>query len=237
MTTSRLRLTQHVDGPQEVSLTVRPVRSQQTPSPSSLRLAAAFNGPGAPMALSFIEQLPTSNGLPLFWWLLTVCSRKVFSFQLWTLLLPRTLQMHSFPVCSQSMASPSMRPPTVDCSLLPLTRSFLRMRLYFTSGHHPSANGRVERVNSTWEQYLRTYCNYEQHNWSTLLLLAHGARARNKPELPHCDVVNQLRRSSPHHEKRITSACWRSHTPTRSVLALLATWTHSRTRTTTRVNA
>ena len=47
--------------------------------------------------------------------------------------------------------------------------SLLRMRLYFTSGHHPSANGQVERVNSALEQYLRIYCNYEQDNWSTLL--------------------------------------------------------------------
>jgi len=48
--------------------------------------------------------------------------------------------------------------------------SLLRMRLYLTSGHHPSANGQVERVNSTLEQYLRIYCNYEQYNWSTLLM-------------------------------------------------------------------
>jgi hypothetical protein len=32
--------------------------------------------------------------------------------------------------------------------------SLLRMRLHFTSGHHPLANGQVERVNSTLEQYL-----------------------------------------------------------------------------------
>ena len=32
--------------------------------------------------------------------------------------------------------------------------SLLHMRLHFTSGHHPSANGQVERVNSTLEQYL-----------------------------------------------------------------------------------
>ena len=50
--------------------------------------------------------------------------------------------------------------------------SLLCMRLHFTSGHHPSANGQVERVNSTLEQYLRIYCNYEQDNWSTLLPLA-----------------------------------------------------------------
>jgi hypothetical protein len=49
------------------------------------------------------------------------------------------------------------------------------MRLHFTSGHHPSANGQVERINSTLEQYLRTYCNYEQDNWSKLLPLAEFA--------------------------------------------------------------
>jgi len=31
--------------------------------------------------------------------------------------------------------------------------TLLRMRLHFTSRHHPSANGQVERVNSTLEQY------------------------------------------------------------------------------------
>ena len=53
--------------------------------------------------------------------------------------------------------------------------SLLRMRLHFTSGHHPSANGQVERVNSTLEQYLRIYCNYQQDNWSKLLPLAEFA--------------------------------------------------------------
>ena len=53
--------------------------------------------------------------------------------------------------------------------------SLLRMRLHFTSGHRPSANGQVERINSTLEQYLRIYCNYEQNNWSKLLPLAEFA--------------------------------------------------------------
>ena len=46
------------------------------------------------------------------------------------------------------------------------------MRLHFTSGHHPSANGQVERLNSTLEQYLRIY---QQDNWSKLLPLAEFA--------------------------------------------------------------
>ena len=49
------------------------------------------------------------------------------------------------------------------------------MRLHFTSGHHPSANGQVKRINSTLEQYLRIYCNYKQDNWSKLLPLAEFA--------------------------------------------------------------
>jgi len=50
VTTSQLRLAQHVHRLQGVCLTVRPVRSQQTLSPSSLQPPAAFTGPGAPMA-------------------------------------------------------------------------------------------------------------------------------------------------------------------------------------------
>ena len=53
--------------------------------------------------------------------------------------------------------------------------SLLHMRLHFTSSHHPSANGQVEQINSTLEQYLQTYCNYEQSNWSKLLPLAEFA--------------------------------------------------------------
>ena len=53
--------------------------------------------------------------------------------------------------------------------------ALLCMRLHFTSGHHPSANGQVERVNSTLEQYLHIYCNYKQDSWSKLLPLAEFA--------------------------------------------------------------
>jgi len=48
----------------------------------------------------------------------------------------------------------------------------LDMRLHFTSGYHPEANGQVEQTNQTLEQYLRIYCNYQQDNWSELLPLA-----------------------------------------------------------------
>ena len=74
---------------------MRPVRSQQTLSLSSLHLLQPLPVPGRPwhsISMEFIEHLPTSNGLS--WWLLTVWTGNVFSFQLRTLVLPRTLQVH-----------------------------------------------------------------------------------------------------------------------------------------------
>jgi hypothetical protein len=94
-------------------LTVRPVRSQQTLSSLSLWLAATFTSPRAPMAIYqyglYHLRLTAS---PVFWWLLTACPSKVFSFQLRALLLPRALQMESFLMCPQSVTFLSMCPPT-----------------------------------------------------------------------------------------------------------------------------
>jgi len=51
----------------------------------------------------------------------------------------------------------------------------LDMNLHFTSGYHPEGDGQTERANQTLEQYIRSYCNYQQDNWSTLLPLAEFA--------------------------------------------------------------
>jgi len=57
-----------------------------------------------------------------------------------------------------------------DCSLEFVSHFFrslgtaLDMRLHFTSGYHPEANGQVERTNQILEQYLCIYCNYQQDN-------------------------------------------------------------------------
>jgi IS30 family transposase len=48
----------------------------------------------------------------------------------------------------------------------------LDMQLHFTSGYHPQADGQTERVNQTLEQYLQTFCNFQQDNWLSLLPLA-----------------------------------------------------------------
>src|SRR5258705_3064418 len=51
----------------------------------------------------------------------------------------------------------------------------LQMRLHFTSGYHPEGDGQTEHTNQVLEQYLRTYTNYQQDDWATLLLMAEFA--------------------------------------------------------------
>ena len=47
----------------------------------------------------------------------------------------------------------------------------LNMWLHFTSDYHSEGNGQTKCTNQTLEQYLYVYCNYQQDNWSKLLLL------------------------------------------------------------------
>ena len=49
------------------------------------------------------------------------------------------------------------------------------MCLHFTSGYHLEGDGQTKCINQTLEQYLCIFCNYQQDNWSDLLLLAEFA--------------------------------------------------------------
>src|SRR5260370_16870206 len=49
------------------------------------------------------------------------------------------------------------------------------MELHFTSGYHPEGYGQTECLNQVLEQYLQAYTNYQQDDWSSLLLLVEFA--------------------------------------------------------------
>ena len=51
----------------------------------------------------------------------------------------------------------------------------LDMKLHFTSGWHPSADGQTEHMNQTVKQYIRIFCSYQQDDWDKLLPLAEFA--------------------------------------------------------------
>jgi hypothetical protein len=54
-------------------------------------------------------------------------------------------------------------------------RQALDMKIHFTLGYHPKGDGQTEQLNQTLEQYLHIFCNYQQDNWSLLLLLGEFA--------------------------------------------------------------
>ena len=37
---------------------------------------------------------------------------------------------------------------------------------------HPQSDGQTERINQVIESYLRSYCNYEQNDWASMLAMA-----------------------------------------------------------------
>ena len=50
--------------------------------------------------------------------------------------------------------------------------TLLGIRLHFTLGYHPQADGQTECINQTLEQYLHIHCNFQQDNWSHWLPIA-----------------------------------------------------------------
>jgi len=48
-------------------------------------------------------------------------------------------------------------------------RQLLQGKLNLSTTFHPESDGQTERVNQTLEQYLRSYCSYQQDDWVSLL--------------------------------------------------------------------
>jgi len=48
----------------------------------------------------------------------------------------------------------------------------LRISCNLSTAFHPQTDGQTERANTTLEQYLRAYCNYQQDDWEKLLPIA-----------------------------------------------------------------
>jgi hypothetical protein len=131
------------------------------------------------ISMDFIEQLPPSEG---FTSILVVVDRltkqavfipttdTVTSEDLAQLFLVNVFSKHGVP----SHVSSDRGSEFVSHFFRSLG-TVLDMRLHYTSGHHPEANGQAEVTNQTLEQYLRFYTNYQQTNWASLLPLAEFA--------------------------------------------------------------
>jgi hypothetical protein len=129
--------------------------------------------------MDFIEQLPPSLGFTAILVIIDRLSKQgvfiptvdtITSAQLAELLVLHIFSKHGIPShCT------SDRDSEFVSHFFRSLGTALDMRLHFTSGYHPQADGQTERVNQTLEQYLRTFCNFQQDNWSSLLPLAEFA--------------------------------------------------------------
>jgi transposase InsO family protein len=129
--------------------------------------------------MDFVEKLPDSNGFDS---ILVVVDRS--SKQ--AILIPTTTSATSAEVARLFLIHvfskhgvPSHVTSDRGSEFVSLfTRSLgeiLGMKLHFTSGYHPEADGQTERTNQTIEAYIRMYCSFQQDDWSEWLLLAEFA--------------------------------------------------------------
>ena len=142
--------------------------------------------------MDFIEQLPPSSGFSAIFVVVDRLSKqaifmpttdKINSEGVARLFLTNVFAKHGVP----SHVSSDRGSEFVSHFFRSLG-TILDMKLHFTSGHHPEANGQVERVNQSLEQYLRHYTNYQQTDWSDLLPL---------PEFAYNNTPNESTGISP----------------------------------------
>ena len=128
------------------------------------------------ISMDFIEQLPLSSGFTAILVVVDWLSKQsifipthdtITSPELAKLFLLHMFSKHSVPAHVTSDWGTEF----VSHFFWSLGKA-LDMCLHFTSGYHPEGDGQTECANQTLEQYLWSYCNYQQDNWSELLPLA-----------------------------------------------------------------
>jgi len=131
------------------------------------------------ISIDFIEKLPSSSGFDTILVIVDRLSKQAIFISTHDTItsaeLARLFVTHVFSKHRVPSHVTSDRGSEFVSHFFRSLGTALDMRLYFTSGYHPEANGQAERMNQTLEQYLRVYCNYQQDNWSELLPLAEFA--------------------------------------------------------------
>ena len=131
------------------------------------------------ISMDFIKKLPMSNGSNMILVIVDhLTKRSIFILTINTIMSPMLAKLfvlhvffkHGIPSHVTSNQG-SEFVSAFFCSL----GKVLDMKLHFTSSYHPKGDGQTECANQTLEQYLQVYCNYQQNNWSNLLLLVEFA--------------------------------------------------------------
>ena len=131
------------------------------------------------ISMDFIEKLPTSGGYDAILVIVDRLSKQGIFIPTYDTItsaeLAKLFVLHVFSKHGVPSHVTSDRGSEFVSSFFRSLGTALDMKLHFTSGYHPEADGQTERTNQTLEQYIRIYCNYQQDNWSELLPLAEFA--------------------------------------------------------------
>jgi transposase InsO family protein len=103
--------------------------------------------------------------------------------------------------------------------------SLLGIKKRMSTSFHPQTDGQMERVNQTLETYLRTFINYHEYDWDSLLPLV---------EFAYNNSVTQAIELTPfytnygYHPKTIWTSSEKSKNPTSKAYVYWIKATHDR---------
>lgn len=135
--------------------------------------------PWASIAMDFIVELPRSMGFDAI--LVVVdrfskmahfipCRTSCSSVQTALLVLTHVVKLHG---CPEDIVTD--RGPQFRSRFWRELHARMGTTTFMSTAHHPQTDGQSERTNQTLEQYLRSFSNYQQDNWSQLLPMAEFA--------------------------------------------------------------
>ena len=126
--------------------------------------------------MDFIVKLPTSNEFDSIWVVVdrltkmahfVPCRESMNAKELANLFIQNIFRLHGLP---NSIVSD--RGVLFTSKFWKHLLSKLDINGNMSTSHRPQTDGQTEKTNSTLEQYLRMFSNYQQDNWSELLPVA-----------------------------------------------------------------
>lgn len=140
-------------------------------------------GPWEALTLDFVTDLPPSAlGGRIYDSILVIvdrftkmahyvpCRKDMDAEGLGEVFLREVVRLHGVP---KSIVSD--RGPILTAKFWSTLCYYLGIRRGLSTAFHPQTDGQTERQNQTMEQYLRSYCNFEQDDWAPLLSMAEFA--------------------------------------------------------------
>ena len=135
--------------------------------------------PWRSIAMDFITDLPNSNGYDTI--LVVIdrltkmshfipCRKDLDARQFATLFMQHVIHLHGI---SRDIITD--RGSLFTSELWKETTKNLGIERRLSTAFHPQTDGQTERTNAILEQYLRSYINYQQDNWSDLIAIAEFA--------------------------------------------------------------